>query len=385
MSKQISIYVHFPFCEQKCRYCDFYSITDETKKLDFIEQLCRELYLSQSKFGDYKNVNTIFFGGGTPSTFSARKLEKVINRIASYYNISECTEFTIECNPGTIDLEKLRDYKSLGINRLSLGVQSLNENTLRFLGRIHTANQSMEIIKIAQKAGFDNLSIDMIFSVPGQSINSYVSDLKYIVELDAPHISTYNLTYETGTPLHNDLINQKFKPQSQDDDAEFYLRTIDLLGNFGYEHYEISNFAKPGFSCKHNLNYWIGGSYLGFGPAAHSYFENTRTANIANLNKYLSYLKNNELPVDFVENLSYKDIIYEKILLGLRCEGVDNKEFINNYNINLFDIIKYFYNGNIEKYFLYKYDIIRLTKEGKLYCDEITSRIFSLLDDKIEK
>ncbi len=384
MPEKCGLYIHFPFCEKKCRYCDFYSITDFKQKSQFINSLFDEIKLTLEHIPEKITVETIFFGGGTPSVFNVSDIEKLIDVLHKCFAIESSAEFTIECNPGTVDLEKLRNYLSLGINRLSIGVQSFNDDLLRFLGRIHDAEQAMMTIKDARRAGFENLSADLIFSIPGQTTELWEKDLAKITEFNIPHISCYNLSYEPGTPLYKDMLKKRIHPLGEDIEGELYLMTMDFLDSKNYFQYEISNFAFRGYECKHNLNYWQGVSYSGFGPSAHSFIKNKRSANFRSLNRYINSINKSRKPVEFTEELMESERRSEHIFLGLRSLGIDFNNFNKLFNLDLIEIITILFYDSINEYFIQQDGIISLTKQGKLVCDEICLKIISFIDNKMQ-
>ncbi len=380
MRENTSLYIHFPFCTKKCRYCDFYSITDTKLKQQFIVPLLSEIDILSAGLPDIKNISTIFFGGGTPSLFDAKELDLIVEKIHRVYQVDQSAEFTVECNPGTIDRKKLKDYKDLGINRLSIGIQSFDDNTLRFLGRIHDSRQALESLKSSEAAGFENISADLMFSVPGHSIKQWKEDLDIISNFNIKHISTYNLTYEPLTPLYRDMRKGLFLPQDTSQEAELYLLAIDILEKFNFKQYEISNFAKTGYECSHNLNYWYGANYIGLGPSAHSFYNKNRTANVKNLKKYTESIQNRKLPHEFSEKLSIKNEMEETIFLGLRAKGINYYKFKSIFNVDLISRLKLIFGEDYRQIFSNDQKNIKLTKYGRLFCDEISLKIISFIN-----
>jgi len=313
------IYIHIPFCKVKCNYCDFYSITErEHQREQFSKMLCREidLYSKQNEF-DFQ-LDTIFFGGGTPSLLTPNQLEQILSTLHKCYDLSNVTEITMEANPGEAPLEKLVQFRKLGINRLSMGFQSLQPKLLNFLTRIHSREQSLETYKNARKAGFENINVDIIFSIPDQTINMLEEDLETIVQLKPNHISAYSLTVEAGTEL-NKLVkhNQVVMPKDESDLAMlFFVR--EMLTKNGYNPYEISNFSLQNQECKHNLHYWNSDPYLAFGPSAHGYSFQNRWWNVRSLDEYLRRLENNESPIVSKEFNDATLKFNELLLNGLR-------------------------------------------------------------------
>jgi len=298
------IYLHFPFCISKCHYCDFYSITELSPIDNFVNALCKEIQLQDSISRIHKpKVDTIFLGGGTPSLLKPSQLEIIIETLYKYFDIAQNTEFTIECNPGTLTETSLKEFRGLGINRLSIGVQSFNQDELKFLQRIHTTDDAVKSIEIARKSGFENISIDLIFSIPGQTLESWNNTLEKTISMELEHISAYSLIYEKDTPLYNDWLNHKVEKTDEETEAKYYETLIEKLVNHGLEHYEVSNFAKPNKKCRHNLKYWQGEEYFAFGPSANGYLNNTRYWNVKNLKLYFDSINQNKLPIEGSEHI----------------------------------------------------------------------------------
>jgi oxygen-independent coproporphyrinogen-3 oxidase len=364
------IYIHTPFCARKCFYCDFYSITDISLSNFYIDAIVKEIAF----YGDkYKAApETIFIGGGTPSLLSANQIERIVNSLSKYFDLSKVTEFTIEANPGSADIIALKDYLSLGINRISFGVQSFNNEELKFLQRIHNSEEAITAIKTAQEVGFYNINADLIFSIPGQDANSLFNSIKILAELEIPHISAYSLIYEEDTGLFDAFLKGEIAPVGEEEDADIYLALIDEIASYGYRQYEISNFAIQDRECLHNLNYWRRNEYFGFGPSAHGYLNGIRYNNFADLNNYIKLINSGELPIKSTEELTRSEEIMEIFYLGLRAEGLDLALLKSKYNIDLFEdkapIIKRMVNGKLA-------DIINnkliLTPEGYALCDNI--------------
>ena len=308
------LYVHIPFCKSRCIYCDFYSTTQSDLQKQYVIQLCREL--EQRK--DYLNskiLDTIYIGGGTPSTIETDDLTLLDNKIKSVFLLSPNCEFTIEANPGDITIEKLQAWQGLGINRLSIGVQTFDDKQLRFLNRRHDSKTAIQAIQNAQRTGFNNISIDLIYGLPHQSIDMLKSDITTAIQLDVQHISTYCLTFEENTPLYK-LLQQHIVKQTDDDTLnEMYDLLKSELTAGGFRHYEVSNFCKPRFHSRHNFSYWTGGHYLGIGAAAHSYNGLSRQYNESDLNNYI-----NGTYLTTTETLTAQDKYNEHIMLGLRTE-----------------------------------------------------------------
>ena len=369
------IYLHIPFCKTKCIYCDFYSVTKREDSIDrFIDCLLTEIKLNKTKLSDY-TFDTIFFGGGTPSVLSANQIEKILTTLNKCYNLDKKIEITLECNPGEIDYNKLKNLKKLGINRLSIGFQSFNENLLKFLGRLHNVEQSISTFNAARKAGFDNINIDLIYDIPKQKIKDWKNDLFLGTSLEPEHISAYSLTVEQNTVLNSMVKNKIISMPSEKIDKKMFLNTIEYLENKNYIHYEISNFSKHKKNCKHNLHYWRLEPYLAFGPGAHGFDGYKRWWNKKSLNHYLTQLEENKLPIESEEILSKKDSFNETIMNGLRLmEGAK----INKLNEYLDDNIENYIKPYTKKWPYIDNDGINLSlnKKGLLFTDEIIADLF---------
>lgn len=292
---QTGIYIHIPFCVQKCAYCDFLSApSDEITKRKYVAALIKEIQSSDAS--RELRVPTIFLGGGTPSILDAECISDIMNALKERFHIIEGAEITIECNPGTVTFDKLKAYKNAGINRISFGLQSANNIELKSIGRIHTYEQFIESYELAKRAGFDNINIDLISALPDQTIDSWKVTLEKIIELEPSHISAYSLIVEEGTKLFDQVEKEKMQGIDRIPDEEternMYYLTNELLEKAGYIHYEISNYAKPGYECRHNLTYWAPDNYIGFGIGAASYIGDIRYKNTDDLNLYMEWAQN---------------------------------------------------------------------------------------------
>ena len=319
--KKAGIYIHIPFCTVKCIYCDFYSITERKDIIHrFINAIIREIEMCNSDVSEW-TFDTIFIGGGTPSLLNGSKIEKIISALYKKFDLSNLVEFTIEVNPGEAPTEHLKLYKDYGINRLSIGVQSLQPKLLKFLTRIHDRKEVFQTFNNARDIGYDNINIDLIHSIPEQTLKLWKSDLEEIIGLNPEHISAYSLTVEKGTELF-EMVKKKIVLMPKENiNAKFFENTIRRLTSNGYSLYEISNFSKPGLLCKHNLHYWNIEPYLGFGPSAHSFDSNYRWNNTKNLDSYLQGIESNRSVKSKVEQLSKTNIINETIGFGLRMSS----------------------------------------------------------------
>jgi oxygen-independent coproporphyrinogen-3 oxidase len=375
------IYIHIPFCERKCIYCDFYSVENLNLIDRFTESLLKEIeiFSIEADFFNDSIFDTIYFGGGTPSLLEPAQIEKILNKLSQSFKISSNPEITLETNPGTVDKRKLLEFKNLGVNRISFGVQSFFDDDLKFLGRIHTGEDAFKCVNDSFEVGFENVSIDLIFGLPGQTVEKWLENLKFAVSLNVPHISAYNLIVERGTPLHELFSLGKVQIPEDEIQAQLYERTIDFLENAGYVHYEVSNYAFEGFESRHNLKYWQYENYIGFGPSAHSFWINKRWWNFANLNKYINALDLGKIPVANFEILDEEKMIEEFIYLGLRSKGINVARFKGKFG---FEFVDGDIKDEIEEleragYITIEDDFIKLTPKGFLLCDEIVLRLIS--------
>jgi oxygen-independent coproporphyrinogen-3 oxidase len=380
MSDVVALYLHIPFCRRKCKYCSFVSYQSREGDIPaYIKVIKKELELRSCDC----NIKTIYFGGGTPSLLSSVQLREILSSVKEHYAIAENVEITIEANPGTVDAEYLSSIRETGVNRLSLGIQSFDNTELAMLGRIHNSLEAGNAVKDARSAGFDNLNIDLIYGLPGQTVDDWQNNFKKAIELNPEHISLYALTLEPEEPLYKEIQADKFPELSSDMAASQYELAEDLLEKYGYDHYEISNWAKPGKECRHNLVYWQTGDYLGVGVAAHSCIERRRTGNTGDLERYITSLSQNILPsLDVDEEISPELEIAEAIILRLRlCRGINVKDFEKRFGI---DIMKN-YPKRIEelldfKLIEYNGAYLSLTPQGRLLGNEVFWRF---LPDKV--
>ena len=310
------IYIHVPFCKQRCTYCAFYSTTLYNIRERYVEALCKELVM-RKEYAGCKTIETIYLGGGTPSTLSMEQLKRICDTIYATYRISPSPEVTIECNPDDLTPEFLAQLKKLPFNRISMGVQSFNDSQLKRLGRRHNADKARQAVHNARKAGYRNISIDLIFALPGSTITDWEHDLDSAIALRPNHLSAYNLTYEEGTPMHRALERGDFTELSEEENIEQFQMLIAKLKEAGYRHYEISNFALPGSESHHNSSYWNDTPYIGFGAAAHSYDGMSRQWNIADIHEYIKGIDNGT-PCFEIEQLTEEERYNDTILTRLR-------------------------------------------------------------------
>ena len=369
------IYLHIPFCKTKCIYCDFYSVTKRDDSIEkFVDCLIKEIKLNKKNLQNSK-FDTIFFGGGTPSVLTEKQVEKILSAINKYYNLDENIEITIECNPGEISYEKLKNFRQIGVNRLSIGFQSFNEKTLKFLGRLHSSDQSISTFNNARKAGFENINIDLIYDIPKQKLKDWKNDLFLGTSLEPEHISAYSLTVEKNTALHSMVKSKTVFMPSEELDKKMFLETISYLENKNFSHYEISNFSKKDKQCNHNLHYWRLDSYLAFGPGAHGFDGIKRWWNKKSIDYYIEKLENNFLPIESEEILSNKNSFNETIMNGLRLiEGANIKKLNSYLDV---DIITYL-EPHMKKWPYIKINdkFLIIKKEGLLFADEIIADLF---------
>lgn len=316
--KPLELYLHIPFCVRKCAYCDFLSApAPEQVQERYVEALLREIGQSEA-LGETHEISTVFFGGGTPSILKSQWILKVLNQLRAQFVFREDAEITIEANPGTVDREKLLRYREAGINRISFGLQSADDGELRMLGRIHTWEQFLESFHMAREAGFGNINVDLMSALPGQTAASYRRTLHQVLRLQPEHISAYSLIVEEGTPFYERYAGHPEFLPDEEEERQMYYDTRDILREQGYERYEISNYAREGFACRHNLGYWDRTEYKGYGLGAASLLANVRTSNQTDLQEYL---KGNFAGTE--ERLTEQAIREEYFFLGLRkMEGV---------------------------------------------------------------
>jgi len=369
--KSAGIYIHIPFCAIKCMYCDFYSIADREESIPrFVNALISEIQRCQIDTTEWK-IDTIFIGGGTPSLLEAKQIESILEALAAKYDLSSVKEFTIEANPGEAPKERLRDFRSFGINRISMGVQSLEPKLLKFLTRIHSVEQVFETFENARAVGFENVNCDLIYAIPGQSWEIWERDLNRIIELEPNHISAYTLTLEKGTDLFTLVKNKKVTMPKDGQTGEWFLKTHEMMKMNGYASYEISNFSRSGMECEHNLHYWRIHPYLAFGPSAHGFDGTNRWNNSRSLDQYLQQIESDSSPVSMKETLSEKDRLNELIGFGLRMnEGINLKRIPEKYQ-NEFNNNFIIAENKWEGCFIKKDVSISLTPTGMAYSDGI--------------
>ena len=354
----LSVYIHIPFCEKKCYYCDFSSFSGMEEYFEtYTAALAQEIHSCSELDG--ANIITVFIGGGTPSVLPPKYVEKILLAL-NPFSIAKGAEITIEANPNSLTRDKLRDYNSFGINRLSVGLQAYQSHLLDTLGRLHRAEDFLCCIDSAFSAGFSNISADLIFAIPGQSLTDWEESLKAVIRAGLPHVSCYGLAIEENTPFY-----EKYKPVDEDLDRRMYYRAVELLNSCGYCPYEISNFAKDGFDSRHNSVYWERGNYLGFGLSAHSLYNNVRFENTGDLSEYMNSIDEKKRRKNIIK-LTHKESMEEFMFLGLRMtKGVSAERFLREFGADLYEV----YGGVIRKHVGNKLldiceDKIRLTPKG---------------------
>ncbi len=371
------IYIHIPFCKKACHYCDFHFSTSLQNKEALVKSILTEIDLRINYLQD-KNIKTIYFGGGTPSLLSEKESFLILEKIYKLYNVSKDAEITFECNPDDLSDDKLKELKRLEVNRLSIGLQSFDEEELIWMNRAHTAKESEASVKRAQDRGFENITIDLIYGSKFSNITNWKKTLDKAIALDVKHISSYNLTIEEKTKLGHDFKVKKEIAIDDEKSSEMFLEMIDRLEKNKFIHYEISNFGKEGFFSTHNSNYWKGEHYLGLGPSAHSFDGTSRQWNIANNNLYIKHVSEKTEAYFEKEILSEKERFNEYVLTSLRTIwGIDLNYLKTNFNS---DFVKAFLN-QVENYIKQEHVVVKdttytLSEKGKLLADKIASELF---------
>lgn len=377
------LYVHIPFCEKKCLYCDFYSLETTHHMESFVDTLLREIDLRAAITDtNSRSISTVFFGGGTPSLLAPVQIERITKALSQHFHIEPTAEWTMECNPGTVSTESLAAYRALGINRLSFGVQSFFDDDLAFLTRIHSPAQAKEAVAMARRAGFDNINIDLIFALPGQTIERWKSNIETAVALQTEHISAYSLIFEEGTPLNAMKLRGEVHETDEDTDAEMYDITMNFLSRSGYRQYEVSNFARPGMECRHNLLYWQGREYISFGPSAHGYIGGTRYWNVRSLSRYTDDITKGVLPVVNSERIEGRTRMFERAFLELRAQGIEVAAFQRDFGIDVHSVLRPLFERTAgEDLLAIDSERIALTQKGYRLCDALTTEVIALLED----
>ena len=376
------LYIHIPFCEKKCFYCDFYSVTDRSQIFHFLAALKKEMQLASRVSLAF---DTLYIGGGTPSVLEADDVARIIGNVFKYFKILPEPEVTMEVNPGTVTLEDMTNYRNSGVNRLNIGVQSFHAENLSFLGRIHTAEQALLSIGSARQAGFANVGLDLIYGLPAQTENNWLEDLARAVDMNPEHLACYMLTRESGTPLDKEVAAGRIRLAGEETLRRLFETTIDYLTGHGFLHYEVSNFARltedddGTWKSRHNLKYWSFAPYIGLGPSAHSFIEPARYWNHKSVRNYIRELQDGKLPIAEKEKLTMEQLLMEAIYLGFRtAKGVDlarlkerfGLDFLKQFSENIADFKK-------EGYLKVTKTHCALTVRGMALLDSITAAFTS--------
>lgn len=360
---KISLYIHIPFCAQKCLYCDFPSFArkDHLRKA-YIEALNKEIISLREKHNNLE-INTIFIGGGTPSVLEADELECLLKEVAKL-NMAKDIEYSMECNPGNLTEEKLEVMKKYGVNRISMGLQAKQDNLLKGLGRIHNYKIFKENFLLAKKVGFNNINVDLMFGLPNQRLNEWEETLREIISLEPAHISAYSLIIEEGTAFYNLYENDKLKLPTEEEERKMYHLSKKILEENGFNQYEISNYAKEGKECRHNLAYWNMDNWIGVGSAAASYINGKRIKNISSVEEYINSINENGEAVEEIINNSKNDNMEEFMFMGLRkINGIDENEFKKRFSMNINDVYGEILNKYIDEGLL-------IRESGRIFLSE---------------
>ena len=356
---ELGIYIHIPFCKSKCYYCDFISYSNKESEMPlYFSMLLKEINIKSKKIKKEDVVTTIYIGGGTPSFVSEKYIRNILNEIKKDYNVDENAEVTIEINPGAANREKLQSYNNAGINRISIGLQTTENKILKQISRIHTYEEFLECYNNARKVEFKNINVDLMLALPNQTLENLQQSLRKVIELNPEHISLYSLILEENTRLEKMVENKEIKLPSEDIERQMYWKTKEILEQNGYKHYEISNFAKKGYESKHNTNCWKQKEYLGFGVAAHSYYNNQRYCNTNNIEQYCKNIEQNKLNanVTICEIQAEEEKKKEYMILGLRMiDGINIKEFKNKFVDN--------------PVYIFRNELQKLSKDGLIEID----------------
>lgn len=369
------IYIHIPFCKQACHYCDFHFSTNLSRKTEMIESIVKEIKL-RKEFLSKQKVETIYFGGGTPSLLDEVEINYILGTIKTHFDVSEYPEVTLEANPDDLNEDSLKMFMDAGVNRLSIGIQTFDDGYLAFFNRAHDSAMASNCVPLARKVGFKNISIDLIFGIPNQTVDQLKSDLAQAISLDTEHISIYGLTIEKDTVFGRRLAKGKLSLQDEELAATQLELIMDELTQHGFEQYEISNFCKPSFESRHNRSYWQGKYYLGIGPGAHSFNGDSRLSNVANNSKYIQQMQAGNVQLE-EEQLSVSDKINEYILTRIRTTGgIDINELFEVYGFDITNLRSSMLH-DFEKTGLInqKTHSIVLTDKGKLLADYITEKL----------
>lgn len=371
------IYIHIPFCKQKCSYCNFHFSTSTSKVDEMVNAIKKEIHLRKDELQN-KTISSLYFGGGTPSILKVDHLKSIIDEVSTYFDFQDDIEITLEANPDDLNKNFLQELSSTEFNRLSIGTQSFFEEDLKLMNRAHTSHEALDSIKRAQDFGFENLSVDLIYGSPSSSFQIWQENLKTIIDLEVPHVSSYALTVEPKTAMENWLKTGKMKAPKEEFQNKAFFFMIDFLKNNGFQHYEISNFAKEGFQSRHNTAYWQGKEYLGIGPSAHSYDGNDkRSWNIANNSIYMDTISANKIPNE-VEILSEKEKFNEMMMIGLRTTwGVSLLQLKTSFSSELIENFEFDIQLKIEEGLLtIENNFLKIPDKHWFLADGIASDLF---------
>lgn len=376
-----SLYIHIPYCISKCPYCDFNShVVADIPERAYTDSLIQELnHYAELDNWRGKTIRSIFFGGGTPSTFHPASIGSILEHVAARWGLLSDCEVTLEANPGTVDSANFQGYRACGVNRISVGVQSFQPRLLKFLGRVHSADEAEKAIRVVQAAGFDNFSLDLIYANPSQTLTDLAVDLETALGFQSPHLSAYNLTIEEGTPFHHEFRSGRIKLLTEEEEIAMAELIEQRLNNAGLHRYEISNYARPGFYSRHNANYWRGGDYLGLGAGAHSYQKmnaagvlGRRWSNEKNPGRYITNISETRVAVADSEDIDLAKAAGESMFLGLRMtEGVSSEIFRDRFGktpVELYPQIRTWREGQLIEE---KAGFLRLTSKGLMVANSI--------------
>jgi len=383
---KISLYIHFPFCLRKCAYCDFASEDWQLERIPaFADALAKEIELFSAGQKKAAALKTIYFGGGSPNLFGEKYFRKVMHTIREHFVTDNVEETTIEINPGAITTDFLNTLKKEGVDRISLGCQSFNTNELQTLGRIHSTSEIANTLSALNRAGFSDYSLDFIYGIPGQTLESWRATLEKALQSGATHLSLYCLSYESGTPICQAQLDGKLKPLEDELEWQMYARAHQILEQAGFIHYEISNWAKPGCEAKHNSVYWKGGAYIGFGPSAHSYDGVQRWWNVCPVDDYIAKIRLDQLPVEGREILGPTERLSEFIFLGLRTQsGLNIAEFEKLSGVDFAAVRKVLHDKlgrSYAKIITVRDGHLQLTLRGWFICDTIVEHILTITEE----
>jgi oxygen-independent coproporphyrinogen-3 oxidase len=370
------IYIHIPFCKQACNYCNFYFSTSLEHKNELIEALLQEIE-HRKDYLESKQIDTIYFGGGTPSLLSSDELEKIFDKIVSTFDVHPLAEITLEANPDDLHKEKLKAFKQSPINRFSIGIQSFIDDDLQYMNRAHTSIEAIESIYRTQDAGFENISIDLIYGTPTLSNSNWNDNILKAINTQVPHISAYALTVEQHTKLDTLIRKKILAPVDEVKSSEQFIHMIELLETNAFEQYEISNFCKNEQISKHNSSYWKGIPYIGIGPSAHSFDGHSRSWNPSSNMKYVQGIRT-KMDVRTTEILTRHDVLNEQIMTGIRTKwGINLMMIENTYGKEVVEEMQYNLQENAQQsWYRIENNVLTLTKEGKLFADKIASDLF---------